>query len=171
VQKRVNWIPALVLYCIASGVAFVIDIAKLNESSDTKLIAGLLGLPVAVLATIFTCILHYNCWQAVPTKYRRTTPGKAVGYLFIPFYNLYWLFISFPGLAKGFSDFARENSDAQIGDQSGLGIAFAIVTLFSLGLSFVPGLASVMNIANLVLFIIFYKAMSSYANRVYAAGA
>ena len=30
----------------------------------------------------------------------RTTPGKAVGFLFIPFFNLYWVFTTYVGLAK-----------------------------------------------------------------------
>jgi hypothetical protein len=167
--RKVSWIPALVLYCIATIISVITDLAGLNDIQDTRLISLIIGLPISVLATIFTCILHYNCWQAVPIKHRRTTPGKAVGYLFIPFFNLYWLFISFPALAKGFSNYAREAKDTEIGDQSNLAIAYAVVTIFSLGFSFINGLASVMLIASLILFIVFYRAMVAYSNRVYAA--
>jgi hypothetical protein len=48
--------------------------------------------------------LHAS-WSAVPPQFRVTrsgraiTPGQAVGYMFIPFYNLYWIFAANLGLA------------------------------------------------------------------------
>jgi MFS family permease len=46
----------------------------------------------------------YQSWAFLPHEMRRTasgrpiTPGGAVGALFIPFYNLYWMFVIAPGL-------------------------------------------------------------------------
>jgi eukaryotic-like serine/threonine-protein kinase len=34
--------------------------------------------------------LWYKAWSAIQDPYTRITPGKAVGYLFIPVYGLYW---------------------------------------------------------------------------------
>lgn len=45
-------------------------------------------------------ILVYKFWQVIQDGYTRTTPGKAVGFLFIPFFNLYWWFVAFFGLSK-----------------------------------------------------------------------
>jgi len=44
-------------------------------------------------------ILH-GLWSLIPTHKARTTPGKAVGFLFIPLFNFYWVFIAIYGLAK-----------------------------------------------------------------------
>jgi hypothetical protein len=45
-------------------------------------------------------ILVYKFWQVIQDGFARTTPGKAVGFLFIPFFNFYWWFVAFFGLSK-----------------------------------------------------------------------
>jgi len=49
---------------------------------------------------VLECILLYQFWKLVQDGNARTTPGKAVGFLFIPFYNFYWMFIAYWGLAN-----------------------------------------------------------------------
>lgn len=34
-------------------------------------------------------------WQAIPPRFRRTTPLRALLFLFIPFFSYYWLFVAF----------------------------------------------------------------------------
>lgn len=48
-----------------------------------------------IAALVFKCIFLYRCWVLVPPERAATTPGKAVGFLFIPFFNLYWNFVAF----------------------------------------------------------------------------
>ncbi len=52
-------------------------------------------------------ILHfiyvYRMWQVVEGKTGRTTPGKAVGFLFIPLFNFYWLFQAFYGWSRDYN--------------------------------------------------------------------
>ena len=45
-------------------------------------------------------ILVYKFWQMIQDGFARTTPGKAVGFLFIPFFNFYWWIVAFLGLSK-----------------------------------------------------------------------
>jgi len=45
-------------------------------------------------------ILVYKLWQVIQDGFARTNPGKAVGFLFIPFFNFYWWFVAFFGLSK-----------------------------------------------------------------------
>lgn len=40
---------------------------------------------------VFFCIWIYKLWKQVPVTEAETTPGKAVGFIFIPIYDLYWL--------------------------------------------------------------------------------
>lgn len=51
-----------------------------------------------VLFIINFCKLHYRYWDylGAPDGY---TPGQMVGFLFIPFFNYYWIFKAFYGLA------------------------------------------------------------------------
>ena len=79
-----------------------------------------------VLAYITWGVLHYSCWQALPERYRATTPARAVGFLFIPFFNFYWAFVSLPKLAEGFNALDFEHPDLHMKDARGLGVLKAI---------------------------------------------
>ncbi len=88
--------------------------------------------PITVLYTIFTMLWHYNNWELVPEEVRATTPGKAVGFLFIPFYNFYWIFVSFIGLWKGLNEKGRKlYGDSWVNMSRGIPIAMCILILCS----------------------------------------
>lgn len=48
---------------------------------------------------LFGYIGLFRCWQAILPEDAETTPGKAVGFLFLPLFNLYWIFVAFFGLS------------------------------------------------------------------------
>jgi len=52
-----------------------------------------------IAGIIFLFMLLYRLWQLVPAEIARTTPGKAVGFCFIPLFNFYWAFVAFKGLS------------------------------------------------------------------------
>lgn len=54
---------------------------------------------VALVTMILQFVLLYRLWKIIQDGVTRTTPGKAVGYLFIPGYNLYWYFRAFRGFS------------------------------------------------------------------------
>lgn len=51
-------------------------------------------------ASILEYLLTYRYWQTIQEGSARTTPGKAVGFQFIPFFSIYWLFPAYFGLAQ-----------------------------------------------------------------------
>ena len=53
--------------------------------------------------SIFYLTLIYKAWTSIQDGHARTTPGKAVGFLFIPFYNFYWVFQALPGFADDYN--------------------------------------------------------------------
>jgi len=66
-----------------------------------------LSVPVMILsgilqitAFVLHLILLYRAWDNIQDAHFQTsaTPGQAVGNLFIPFYNLYWIFIAYKKL-------------------------------------------------------------------------
>jgi len=76
-------------------VASIISI--FNATGDIGYACNLL----LILGTIiFQTLLLYQCWKLIPTDIARTTPNEAIGLCFIPFYNWYWVFVTFKGLAK-----------------------------------------------------------------------
>ncbi len=69
--------------------------------------AALIGLGALMMLfgrLVVAVIWVYGAWAAIPADYRvtasgkRVSPGEAVGFLFIPLYNLYWMFVASGGL-------------------------------------------------------------------------
>jgi hypothetical protein len=100
-------------YAILGSLAWIIGIPfyilsmmvsageRLNGGDTDVLIGtGIVSTLLAIPSTIIMLICMYKSWDAVPEQYRSTTPGKAVGFLFIPFFNIYWMFRAIPGLSK-----------------------------------------------------------------------
>lgn len=82
-----------------------------------------LGIPVLIIGGTFGAILLYQCWKLIPVDIARTTPGKAVGYSFIPFFNLYWFFVAFKGLGEDMNA-TLQQCEIRFKINSGLGTAF-----------------------------------------------
>ena len=110
--KRLNTWFKLHWICFAAIIpptALFLIIAAILESQRLQPDATfvLLGIIVAIVDIVFVLltlifglrILH-KLWSLIPTHKARTTPGKAVGFLFIPLFSLYWTFVAFYCLAK-----------------------------------------------------------------------
>jgi hypothetical protein len=119
---------------------------------------------------VFWAMLHYSCWKALPEKYRATTPARALGFLFIPLFNFYWFFISFPKLATGFNALKRDRPELPIQNRTGVGIAYAITSVlaFTVALNH-PGWACLIFVTDLVFTFVFYLGIVANANLVIEA--
>ena len=53
-----------------------------------------------ILTVFFQYTLLYQCWNLIPRNIASTTPAKAVGFLLIPIFNFYWMFIAYNRLGK-----------------------------------------------------------------------
>jgi predicted Ser/Thr protein kinase len=131
-----------------------------------------LVLPIMALVVAYTAwgILHYACWKALPVRHRRTTPGMAVGLLFVPVFNFYWTFVSLRRLASGFHAWSDEHPDRQIRPAGGLAIGKATSFVASWTITG-PVLAPIVAIVDVVLFALYYRAVAHNANEVIAAEA
>ena len=100
-------------WVIASGVSSVVLLvvagilaAAMNQSEAA--VAALVPVLLGCLASIASLVLYhcwiFKSWELIPPNQRyteggtRVTPSTAVGYLFIPFYGLYWRFVAHAGL-------------------------------------------------------------------------
>ncbi|MBN4066480.1 hypothetical protein JYU14_00140 [Simkania negevensis] len=86
---------------------------------------------VGVFMMIFVMMMHYRCWKAIPCEFRRTSPAKAVGFLFIPFFNLGWIFISIYGLGRDMNRYLESTGRNEHRNRPGLGMALCILLLVS----------------------------------------
>ena len=76
-------------------------------------------------------ILH-KLWSLIPVEEAKTTPGKTVGFLFIPIFNLYWNFIVFYGLVQALDSQTRRRGINNKKVSKGLCLGFCIFFTFNL---------------------------------------
>lgn len=67
-------------------------------------------------------------WGNVPPDQRVIAPGEAVGKMFIPGYNLYWIFRASTGLCTAL-DYSLANTGSMARAPKGLAIAAAVLTV------------------------------------------
>lgn len=92
-------------------------IALITKSSDI-FIVGAIGLWAILLAQIYIYVFIYQFWRFVIDEGKKVglsfeveSPGKAVGYLFIPFYNIFvWTFKVFRDFPKAFNQVSEAKS-------------------------------------------------------------
>ena len=92
-----------------------------------------------LMAVVLQAIYLARLWSCLRYGRPRTTPGKAVGFLLLPFFNMYWIFVAFLGLAQDWNRITREFVDLQRLPRMSEGVFLA----FCIGV-FVPPLAFVM---------------------------
>jgi len=115
--------------------------ASLNQAfliGASCLIAGVvlwivfIGIPIFIVGIVFMAIFIYRCWTLIQDGPHRTTPGLAVGLMFIPLFNMYWQFVAFAGLAKDLNAYARERSLSAPRANEGVALAACILSISSL---------------------------------------
>ena len=75
------------------------DIYELYEAMQGfSMMSWILGIPAGIFIAVTFYFFVVRIWEEVPTEFARTTPQKAAGLSFIPFYNFYWWFQCFLGL-------------------------------------------------------------------------
>ena len=85
-----------------------IGCAVLTFIPNAFLIANLVYSLYLLVASVFYVVLLHKSWKQIQDGSVRTTPGKAVGLLFVPFFNLYWNFVAVDGLARDINRYAAE---------------------------------------------------------------
>jgi hypothetical protein len=136
------------------GALLVANVASSVANSDgaapaeiTNAQAGGAGIgALVVMAGYFLTMLSfipfyinvYRAWYCIqPGGFARSTPGKAIGFLFIPFFNFYWLFQAFKGLASDWNRTVSSYPDLRMAPKlsEGVFLAFCIgIFLFPLSL-------------------------------------
>jgi hypothetical protein len=116
---------------------------------------GLVALIPMLYAAGAMLILIHQMWAAIQDGKARTTPGKAVGLLFVPFFNLYWAFEAYWGFAKDYNAYVQRRSVNARRLPEGLFLAYPILALVSVipivfPVTFVVGLIVVWKICDAV---------------------
>ncbi|MEZ6212259.1 MAG: hypothetical protein R3B46_13595 [Phycisphaerales bacterium] len=62
---------------------------------------------VLIAAVVFWAMLLFKSWNQIQDGHQETTPGQAVGFMFIPLFNLYWQFIAILKLTRNLNAYGR----------------------------------------------------------------
>ena len=114
---------------------------------------------LAVIAgAVFMFMLIYQFWKLIPPDIARATPGKAVGFCFIPFFSFYWVFIAYKGLGEDMNK-ALQRHGIQYRVNEVLGLTACILTCCA----GIPYLGILPGMALFVIMIFFLKSVKGGA--------
>lgn len=153
---------------IAVGVLLVgIGLAVLQAEEEAGLAILLLGYIPLIYGAIIGYVLIYKIWAAIQGPTARTTPGKAVGFMFIPFFNFYWFFQAFWGWTKDYNALVAQKGVSAPRAPEGLALTMCILMLVGI----IPFVGYVAALINVILLFVFYNAAINGANALAAAPA
>lgn len=134
-KQRVSKAPYMLAMAggiLGAGVFFVLGILAIfgaaaaqqnggmsEDAASSAAVAGFMGMLMlaglcALVPTVAFMIMLYKAWTAINDGQARTTPGQAVGFMFIPFFNIYWMFMAIFGWAQDYNKYiARHNLRVQ----------------------------------------------------------
>ena len=140
VDKGFGNILIYILPLLLGTMLLVIGIVLQSDYStrDLGLILMLPAILVMLFAYIYLLVILYRLWRFTIEQSNQhglvpaiETPGKAVGFLFIPFFNYYWVFLAYGKLAKDLNAIAKQKG---ISPAASEGLAIAIPILIVLGI-------------------------------------
>jgi hypothetical protein len=87
-----------------------------------------LSVILSFLARIAFLVLLYQAWASIQDGCTGTSAGRAIGLLFVPFFNLYWVFVATRGFAKAFNSYVDRHGLATRKLEPGL---FTLVAVYA----------------------------------------
>lgn len=97
---------------LAGGLVIAIALVWIGVSrgpSEGLAMIGIAWIPLLYVAVVMM-VLFYKMWASIQDGHARTTPGKAIGFLFIPLFNLFWAFQAIWGFAKDYNSYVDRYS-------------------------------------------------------------
>jgi hypothetical protein len=162
-----RWL-ARILGPLGATVVLAPVLEQLLEEKFTPVTAilVLLNLAALVVGVVYVAKFIYRMWAAIQDGRARTTPGRAVGFLFIPVFNLYWIFVAYWGWTRDFNRHVREKGMQAPRMPQGMTLTFCILALVAL----VPYVNMPVSLVNLALLGVFVASACEGLNAIAPAG-
>jgi len=129
----------------------------------------LLSIASTIYIAVIQLVLWWKAWKSIQPYGGRTSPGQAIGFLFIPAVNFYWVFQAFWGYAKDFNS----NIDFYELDiprlPEVLFLAYTLVLLLTALTFWIPLLNVPLSLANIVLAILVANKVVDAVNNIRSA--
>jgi serine/threonine protein kinase len=147
---RLELSKAFFLISIGAGLGLSILLSMMSiNSSDSDFLA--FQFLASLYAVIVVMILIYRLWEAIQDGHARTSPGRAIGFLFIPIFNLYWLFQAFWGFSRDYNRYVDRHESGVAKLPEGVFLASNITCLLSAVTFWVRDLSQAIGLVNAVL--------------------
>lgn len=125
----------------------------------------------AAYTVLILCIFLYRAWSMLQGHGARTTPGRAVGFLFIPLFNIYWVFQAVWGFAKDYNNILQNlRSDAPKLPESLFLFTSFLILFFPLLLVVNPEILIALVVISFFIFAYLFTKISSTTNVLLTAG-
>lgn len=104
--------PALGFVLMIIGIVLMIIGGNSNSAALSLVASGAFCFAMIpfLCSVVFLAITIYKLWDSIQDGTARTTPGKACGFIFIPFFCLYWYFVAFLGWSQDYNNYIRERN-------------------------------------------------------------
>jgi hypothetical protein len=127
--------------------------------ASLAVLAGALFLIVQITLNV---VLIYKMWASIQDGHARTTPGKAIGFLFIPFFSLYWICQVWGGFPTDYNKYVERHGLNVPRLGSGIYSAYPALILLSL----IPFLNIVTALVSLFVFFVITAKTCDAVNRL-----
>lgn len=126
----------LIILAIAAGSASGSPDGEPSDGSALAFglatIGGFFIFPLSsIVGSIIGYVHLYRAWSILQPTGSPTTPGAAVGFLFIPLFNLYWVFVAYKSLAESWNATMAQYADTRsvFRMSDGLFLAYCIMLI------------------------------------------
>ncbi len=138
---------------VGLGIADVLVIlgtikAKSGDSDALQMI-GFSYIPM-LYGAIVMMVLYYKMWASIQDGHARTTAGKAIGMMFVPFYNIYWAFQVIWGFSKDYNAYVERHGTKAARLPEGLFLANVIMCF----LTWIPVIGQIILVVNYIISIV-----------------
>lgn len=150
--------PIVSVVAFAALVVGVFGLRNGDVSEATSLFA--LAALALLYAEILGLVFCYKMWASIQDGHARTSPGKAIGFLFIPLFNVYWVFQVIWGFSKDYNAYVDRYAINTKKLAEGLFLACCILPFTA----WIPFLGIATGVAYLVVFMIVVSQVCDVVN-------
>jgi predicted Zn finger-like uncharacterized protein len=102
------WMAVRIIAGVLGALGLMLAIRK---GAHSTLIAAFAAADVfLVCSVLIELALFYKMWAAIQDDQASMSPAKAIGFLFIPVFNIYWALLMITGFAEDYNAFIRRRS-------------------------------------------------------------
>jgi hypothetical protein len=98
---------------------------------------------ICIYCIVMSAILLHKLWSTIQSDCSRTTPAKAVGFLLIPIFSLYWVFQAYWGWTKDYNSYIEKNNI----DVAKMPEKITLWTCIMMVISILPGIGVLASLA------------------------